>query len=68
MTDFMNELKLHWIVNNFSTLYYNPKQLWWQQYQTTSIEKTSLIKKTLDFYTRFWKVQLIILSSALECT
>jgi len=23
---------------NFAT-YYNPKQLWWQQYQTTSLKK-----------------------------
>jgi len=31
---------LHWTVNNFAT-YYRPKQLWWQQYQTTSNEKAS---------------------------
>ena len=33
--DFMNEFKFHWTVNNFAT-YYNPKKLWWQEYQTTS--------------------------------
>jgi len=31
----MNELKLYWTINNFST-YYNMKQLKWQHYQTTS--------------------------------
>ena len=35
--DFMNEFKHHWTINNFATYYiYNPKQLWWQQYQTKS--------------------------------
>jgi len=38
--DFMNEFKLHWTINNFAS-YYNPKQLWWQQYQITSNKRAS---------------------------
>jgi len=38
--DFMNEFKLHLTVNNFATSY-NPKQLLWQQYQTTCNKKAS---------------------------
>jgi len=45
----MNELKLHRTVNNFAT-YYNPKQLWWQQYQTTSNKKASFLYSTLESY------------------
>ena len=36
----MNEFKLHLTVNNFATSY-NPKQLLWQQYQTTCNKKAS---------------------------
>jgi len=36
--DFMNEFQLDRIIKNYST-YYNPKQLRWQYYQTTSNRK-----------------------------
>jgi len=38
--DFMNELKFYRTANNFATNY-NPKQLRWQQYKTTSNKKGS---------------------------
>jgi len=38
--NFKNEFKLHWTINNFA-IYYNPKQLCWQQYQTTSNKTAS---------------------------
>ena len=45
----MDEFKLHGTVNNFAT-YYNPKQLCWQQYQTTSNKKTNSINNVCFFY------------------
>ena len=65
---FMNKFKLHWTISNFET-YYNTKQLWWQQYQTTCNKKRLVkFKQIRDFYTWLPKALLIILSSALERT
>jgi len=38
--DFMNEYNLYLTISN-CVIYYNPKQLWWQQYQTTSNKTAS---------------------------
>ena len=65
--NFMNEFKLHWTINNFAT-YYNPKQLSWQQYQTTSNKKASWINFIFSCHTWLSKVQIVILSLTLECT
>ena len=51
--DFMNVFKCHWTTNNFET-YYNLKQLWWQQYHTTSIKglvfDTSLKESSYHYF------------------
>jgi len=57
----MKECKFHWTINNFAN-YYNQKQLLWQQCQTTSNKKVSVFDTWLS------KVQIIILSQALQCT
>ena len=62
--DFRNEFKLHWTIKNFATSY-NPKQLWWQQYQSTSNSKTSKIQCFLYATLETSENDLVF---ALECT
>jgi len=48
--DFLNEFNVHWTVNNFAA-YHNPKQFWWQQYQTTGNKKASCKNKSFYYLT-----------------